>query len=46
LLLTGQSHRQGRFVDTQHAGPIAPRQRQNSGRCTLLPQARKPTPVK
>ena len=37
LLLTCQSDRQGRFIYTQHDGPIAPRQRQNSGRWTLQP---------
>ncbi|WP_416057615.1 hypothetical protein [Stenotrophomonas maltophilia] len=37
LLLTCQTDRQGRFIYTQHDGPIAPRQRQNSGRWTLQP---------
>ncbi|WP_447781416.1 hypothetical protein [Stenotrophomonas riyadhensis] len=37
LLLTCQTNRQGRFIYTQHDGPIAPRQRQNSGRWTLQP---------
>ncbi|MHC1653759.1 hypothetical protein ACODUL_10780 [Stenotrophomonas maltophilia] len=37
LLLTCQSDHQGRFIYTQHDGPIAPRQRQNSGRWTLQP---------
>lgn len=46
LLLTCLSDQQGRFIYTQHDGPIAPRQRQNSGRWTLQPQAGKPTPVK
>ncbi|MGE6332295.1 hypothetical protein [Stenotrophomonas sp. NPDC077659] len=46
LLLTCLTDSQGRFIYTQHDGPIAPRQRQNSGRWTLQPQARKPTPVK
>lgn len=35
LLLTCQSNHQGRFIYTQHDGPIAPRQRQNSGHWTL-----------
>ncbi len=37
LLLTCQSDHQGRFSYTQHDGPIAPLQRQNSGRWTLQP---------
>ncbi len=37
LLLTCLTDRQGRFIYTQHDGPIAPRQRQNSGRWTLQP---------
>ncbi|HHA2632671.1 TPA: hypothetical protein ACOEOK_004196 [Stenotrophomonas maltophilia] len=37
LLLTCQSDHQGRFIYTQHDGPIAPLQRQNSGRWTLQP---------
>ncbi|PTA72653.1 MULTISPECIES: hypothetical protein [unclassified Stenotrophomonas] len=37
LLLTCLSDRQGRFIYTQHDGPITPRQRQNSGRWTLHP---------
>lgn len=37
LLLTCLSDHQGRFIYTQHDGPIAPRQRQNSGRWTLQP---------
>ncbi|EKT4089015.1 hypothetical protein QEG26_002986 [Stenotrophomonas maltophilia] len=37
LLLTCQTDHQGRFIYTQHDGPIAPRQRQNSGRWTLQP---------
>lgn len=37
LLLTCQSNHQGRFIYTQHDGPIAPRQRQNPGRWTLQP---------
>jgi len=37
LLLTCQSNHQGRFIYTQHDGPIAPRQRQNSGHWTLQP---------
>ncbi|HDS1215439.1 TPA: hypothetical protein QEL30_000436 [Stenotrophomonas maltophilia] len=37
LLLTCLSDLQGRFIYTQHDGPIAPRQRQNSGRWTLQP---------
>ncbi|XMM86492.1 hypothetical protein WG628_09175 [Stenotrophomonas maltophilia] len=35
LLLSCQTDHQGRFIYTQHDGPIAPRQRQNSGRWTL-----------
>ncbi len=46
LLLTCLADHQGRFIYTQHDGPLAPRQRQNSGRWTLQPQAGKPTPVK
>ncbi|WP_164075641.1 hypothetical protein [Stenotrophomonas maltophilia] len=46
LLLTCLTDDQGRFIYTQHDGPLAPRQRQNSGRWTLQPQAGKPTPVK
>jgi hypothetical protein len=37
LLLTCLSDHQGRFIYTQHDGPIAPRQRQNSGHWTLQP---------
>ncbi|EKT4099187.1 TPA: hypothetical protein ACOEBE_003777 [Stenotrophomonas maltophilia] len=37
LLLTCQSDHQDRFIYTQHDGPIAPLQRQNSGRWTLQP---------
>lgn len=37
LLLTCLTDHQGRFIYTQHDGPIAPRQRQNSGRWTLQP---------
>ncbi|KRG53304.1 hypothetical protein [Stenotrophomonas maltophilia] len=37
LLLTCQSDHQGRFIYTQHDGPIVPLQRQNSGRWTLQP---------
>ncbi|SNY69220.1 hypothetical protein [Stenotrophomonas sp. CC120223-11] len=37
LLLTCLGDRQGRLIYTQHDGPIAPRQRQNSGRWTLQP---------
>ncbi|HIE4141843.1 TPA: hypothetical protein ACXM5A_002301 [Stenotrophomonas maltophilia] len=37
LLLICQTDHQGRFIYTQHNGPIAPRQRQNSGRWTLQP---------
>ncbi len=37
LLLTCQTDHQGRFIYTQHNGPIAPHQRQNSGRWTLQP---------
>lgn len=37
LLLTCLSNHQGRFIYTQHDGPLAPRQRQNSGRWTLQP---------
>lgn len=46
LLLTCLSDHQGRFIYTQHDGPLLPRQRQNSGHWTLQPQAGKPTPVK
>ncbi len=46
LLLTCLSDQQGRFIYTQHDGPIAPRQRQISGHPALQPQAKKPTPVK
>ncbi len=46
LLLTCLTGDQGRFIYTQHDGPLAPRQRQNSGRWTLQSQAGKPTPVK
>ena len=37
LLLTCLTDHQGRFIYTQHDGPLAPRQRQNSGRWTLQP---------
>lgn len=37
LLLTCLTDHQGRFIYTQQDGPIAPRQRQNSGRWTLQP---------
>jgi len=37
LLLTCLTNHQGRFIYTQHDGPIVPRQRQNSGRWTLQP---------
>ncbi|AWH21425.1 hypothetical protein [Stenotrophomonas sp. ZAC14D2_NAIMI4_6] len=37
LLLTCLTPNQGRFIYTQHDGPIVPRQRQNSGRWTLQP---------
>jgi len=37
LLLTCLTDHQGRFIHTQHDGPLAPRQRQNSGRWTLQP---------
>ena len=37
LLLACLGDHQGRFIYTQHDGPIAPRQRQNSGRWTLQP---------
>lgn len=37
LLLACQTDHQGRFIYTQHNGPIAPHQRQNSGRWTLQP---------
>ncbi|WP_367382243.1 hypothetical protein [Stenotrophomonas cyclobalanopsidis] len=46
LLLTCLSDHQGRFIYTQHDGPLLPRQRQNSGRWTLQPLVGKPTPVK
>ena len=37
LLLTCLTDHQGRFIHTQHDGPLAPRQRQKSGRWTLQP---------
>ncbi len=37
LLLACLGDHQGRFIYTQHDGPITPRQRQNSGRWTLQP---------
>ncbi|AWH53441.1 hypothetical protein C1924_09750 [Stenotrophomonas sp. ESTM1D_MKCIP4_1] len=37
LLLSCLTDRQGRFIYTQHDGPLAPRQRQNSGHWTLQP---------
>jgi hypothetical protein len=37
LLLTCLTDSEGMFVFTQHAGPIAPARRQNSGRWTLTP---------
>ncbi len=37
LLLTCLSDHQGRFIYTQHDGPLLPRQRQNSGHWTLQP---------
>lgn len=37
LLLNCLTDSEGMFVFTQHAGPIAPARRQNSGRWTLTP---------
>ena len=37
LLLTCLTDSEGMFVFTQHAGPIPPARRQNSGRWTLTP---------